>query len=248
MAMKFATIGLVLILLLGGVGAGIAYAAQDSLPNDALYPLKTGIEDLSVKLAGSEAAKFQLMLKHIDERVDEISALAAKGEPVDEPIMARLQTQLSTTLHLAAGMTNTDMEAALNRYRTSLMSQEQKMMDGAQNQAQNKNQGEADAAKEQVRTMLQMHRQSAEAGLQDPSTFRMQSQNGNLYGMPETFGPAGPPAELPAQGESPGFDPGPNAGQPETTPGNPGTGNGQQEPGEKNQPGESNQKGTGGNR
>jgi hypothetical protein len=54
---------LLLALLLGlGSFGGAAYAAQDSLPGDLLYPLKTGLETARVAVTFSESGKAELYL------------------------------------------------------------------------------------------------------------------------------------------------------------------------------------------
>jgi hypothetical protein len=64
LAIKFV---LVLAVMLGGAGVTAA-AAQSSLPNEALYPIKLLIEEAQLSLAASPAAQ----LDHAQQRVSEL--------------------------------------------------------------------------------------------------------------------------------------------------------------------------------
>ena len=66
------------LLLSGGAGA-TAYAAQGALPGDALYPLKTSLEETQVRLSHNAARQAQLHLAFAERRLDEIAALIADG-------------------------------------------------------------------------------------------------------------------------------------------------------------------------
>ena len=65
-------------VLLGGT-AGIAAAAQGSLPGEALYPIKRGIEDARVGLATSPGAEGRQLLAHASDRLAEVQGLVAAG-------------------------------------------------------------------------------------------------------------------------------------------------------------------------
>jgi len=75
MASATAAIALVLFALAGGV----AYASQDSVPGDALYPVKLGTEQLRMLLPGEDSAKAKLALSFARRRVGEIVVLAETG-------------------------------------------------------------------------------------------------------------------------------------------------------------------------
>lgn len=68
----------IVALLFGGMGA-TAYAAQGALPGDALYSLKTGLEETQVKLSRDAARQAQLHLDFAERRLDEIASLIAQG-------------------------------------------------------------------------------------------------------------------------------------------------------------------------
>lgn len=68
----------IFLLLSGGAGA-TAYAAQGALPGDALYSLKTSLEETQVLLSRNAARQAQLHLAFAERRLDEIAALIADG-------------------------------------------------------------------------------------------------------------------------------------------------------------------------
>jgi len=77
-----ARIGLAIVLALCAAGSGTVYAAQDSLPGDALYPVKLGTEQVMMWL-GDDVAKAERALSFAERRVGEMEALAEKGRSQD---------------------------------------------------------------------------------------------------------------------------------------------------------------------
>lgn len=71
-------------VLVGGT-ATMAAAAQSSLPGDALYPIKRGIERAEVGLSLSEAGKGKDLLSHAADRLSEVEGLVGSGSAVAEP-------------------------------------------------------------------------------------------------------------------------------------------------------------------
>jgi uncharacterized membrane protein YgcG len=114
---------------------------------------------------------------------------------------------MTYALYWAGGMPDGEMQGALEQYRASLVQQQQKML-------QAKQQGASEAALLGAEILLQMYRQAAEQGLQDPAAFRQQLRSGNLYGMPEMPGPFGPPEAIPPSGDQTGPGPGGQPGEP----------------------------------
>lgn len=74
---KFAIAASALVFL-GGT-AGMAAAAQQALPGDALYPIKRGLENAQAGLATSDEAKGRDLLDQANTRIDEIQQM------VDDP-------------------------------------------------------------------------------------------------------------------------------------------------------------------
>ena len=83
---RLTLIALVAIFLgmvaIGGMAA-TAYAAQDALPGDALYTVKTGMEQTRVALIRGAIDRAKLNLQFADRRLDEMLQLAQKGRYQD---------------------------------------------------------------------------------------------------------------------------------------------------------------------
>jgi hypothetical protein len=78
----------VLVLLFGSAGA-TALAAKSALPGDALYPVKTGLEQTQTALAGDAYAQAQLHLQFAERRLTEIAALIQEGRFEDVETASR---------------------------------------------------------------------------------------------------------------------------------------------------------------
>jgi hypothetical protein len=68
------------LVIVGGT-AGMAAAAQGSLPGDALYPVKRGIEHASVAVHPTDAGKGAALLDQARTRLDEVTRLQAQDSP-----------------------------------------------------------------------------------------------------------------------------------------------------------------------
>jgi hypothetical protein len=71
-------------VLIGGTTT-MAAAAQGSLPGEALYPLKRGLEQAQVQLNASEAGKGQDLLAQASHRLVEVKGLVETDEAQDGP-------------------------------------------------------------------------------------------------------------------------------------------------------------------
>ena len=78
-----ASIILAIVLALSAAGGGTAYAAQDSLPGDALYPVKLGTEQVIMLLPGDDVVKAGRALSFAERRMGEIEALVEEGRSQD---------------------------------------------------------------------------------------------------------------------------------------------------------------------
>ncbi|HEY6934792.1 MAG TPA: DUF5667 domain-containing protein [Marmoricola sp.] len=70
-------------LVFVGGSAGVAAAAQGSVPGDPLYPLKRGIEQASVALHTTDASKGADLLGQAATRLDEVRSLVGQGAPAE---------------------------------------------------------------------------------------------------------------------------------------------------------------------
>jgi hypothetical protein len=67
------------LVLVGGT-AGVAAAAENALPGDALYPVKRAIESAQVSMNSSDTAKGHDLLNQAGTRLDEVDALMGHGD------------------------------------------------------------------------------------------------------------------------------------------------------------------------
>ncbi len=79
------------LVIVGGT-AGMAAAAQGSLPGDALYPVKRGIEQASVAVHPSDAGKGAALLDQARTRLAEVKALQAQDSPDAALIASTLES------------------------------------------------------------------------------------------------------------------------------------------------------------
>lgn len=88
-------VALALSVLVGGT----VYAAQASLPGDALYPVKLGTEQMAMMLPGDNAARAERALEFANRRIEELEALAGEGQLQHlERIRYRYEYALNRTL------------------------------------------------------------------------------------------------------------------------------------------------------
>ena len=125
-SMKLITIATILSLLLGG---GItAVAAQDSLPGDLLYPVKTLVEDIELGLATDPETEFDIALKHAFTRFEEIHQLIDEGEVVGEAYLLAYKEEFQRVLKY--GVNTEDPIGKLLMVQQQLKYQEQMMNEG----------------------------------------------------------------------------------------------------------------------
>ena len=170
MLTQLTTILVMISLLFGGAGATV-YAAQDSLPNDTLYPLKTVSEDVSLSLAVSQQAKLSNVLRLQIRRIGEVADLIDKGEQVPQQVQTRLETQLNYGLQLAAGMDGEQLRQALEQIRANnqVMAQTMTML-------QVNKPDHALSTMTQLQEMIQNQNRLVVFGLEKPNEFKQMLQ------------------------------------------------------------------------
>jgi len=95
-----------IVLALSAVGGGTVYAAQDSLPGDTLYPLKLGIEQITMMSQGNDVARAERALNFATKRVREMLTLTERERLGDLGVTANKYC-------CAMNMSLVRMEAAL---------------------------------------------------------------------------------------------------------------------------------------
>lgn len=211
-----ALISLVLATALILGGGATAVAAQDDLPNQALYPVKLMTENAALALTGDPQLQANLLMNMAQTRVEEMAALAENGLPTPAKVHERLQQQIQQILMLATEMDDSALTQTLSQLRDRLQTQERIM-----EQLQTHVDVDFDPLLTQTRLMLQSQLHLLDEGLVDPQGFRYKMSNQMQYGLDDEAIP-----EPNQQGE-PGFHQNDQSGQ---QPVEPGSGNGMQNP------------------
>jgi hypothetical protein len=147
---------LVLAVMFGGAGVTAA-AAQSSLPNEALYPVKLLIEEVQWGSAQGPEAQIDVQLDHAQQRVREMVQLTNRGAAIPAEVPARLQTRLQAALHIAVQLDDQQMSGALDRIQLRTQDQLREMDQLHLNEAAG---------------ILTQVREIAQLGQRDPQAFR----------------------------------------------------------------------------
>lgn len=137
---------LVAVFLFGGAGM-TAYASQSALPGDALYSVKTSVEQTRVNLARDAAEKARLNLAFAERRLDEIARLIENGRYADiaqavQEYEQYVQSAIAALETVAAGDPSSAQDLAsqvallLNRYAQTLSGMVGALPDTARNEVE----------------------------------------------------------------------------------------------------------------
>lgn len=210
----FTTVLLVISLLLGGGGVTVA-AAQNSLPDQPLYAVKTMSENVRSELTTNPQSKFELALALENRRAEEVQTMLQADKVPAETVQTRYQNQVEQALRYALNLPTDQAVQALEQLRARLLEQQQAML-----QVQANGSPEAEAALVRTRQMLQDRLQWVEQGLKDPDQLREQLRQRD-QNQQRTSVPANPSSEEPGAGKGnpwttetpvPGSGYGPGAG------------------------------------
>lgn len=207
------TILLIASLVLGGT-AGTVYAAQSSLPDDALYPLKLFAENMQQAFTANAGEEMELQLQFANRRMEEIAAMNGEGKAPPDTVVEQLQLRLQNALRLATSLEEEKVEPALLRIQEQLRDQEQTLL-------QLKADEETAPLLLRTREMIQEQIRLVGEGLEEPLQLQQQLREQERINQP-----ASDETELPDDGteEQPGYGPGPNTGAPGNGTCTPGTG------------------------
>ncbi len=233
---KMVQILISLLLVLASVAGftGTLYAAQDDLPGQTLYPLKTWSEEVSLALTADPARQVERLMEMTQRRMEEVVALTQAGQVPPETVLQRMEQHLYRAMERAAAQGDEQMVRTLSRVEERLRAMQQRLASIPQT-----------PVRERVWTQLEAWRRLAEVGEADPAQFRQRIRERvrqSAPGSPEPPGPGGPmvtpdtgagpgPMRTPGAGpgsgpmRTPGVGPGPG---PMATPGK-GPGPGQME-------------------
>jgi hypothetical protein len=156
---------LALIILIGS--SATVYAAQNSLPGDPLYLIKSLSEDIRLSITSSPQSKLQLTLDFTDRRMGEITTLLSNGKDLPNQASERFNGELDSALLLAAQMDDAKMKNALGKIK--ILAEDQGMsMDKLINQLPE----QAEPAIIRLQQRLQEQIEMSNFGVKDPQAFR----------------------------------------------------------------------------
>jgi chorismate mutase len=184
---------------------GTLYAAQDDLPGQTLYPLKTWSEDVRVALTVDPARQVELLIDITQRRVEEIVTLARAGQDPPETVLQRMEQHFYRAMERAAAQGDAQMMRTLALVEARLHAMQQIVADAPQT-----------PVRERVWAQLEAWRRLAQTGEADPAQFRQQIREQVQRNIPVSPEPSGPsPMQTPGMGpgfgpvETPGAGPGP---------------------------------------
>ncbi len=169
---KFLTILIVVLVGTGAAGGGVALASADSLPGEALYPVKLAVEDLRLSLASDPAAQAEKTLDFLAERSQEITKLTDLGESVPDQAVERMVRQMDQVMTQIAQAQPEETVALLARFSERLGVQQQ-ILEKIQAQGPDANQPALHTALEATRRLNQQAHEAQQA----PEKFRYEYQN-----------------------------------------------------------------------
>ncbi len=165
---RLATILAVALFALTSIG-GTVYAAQSSMPDDLLYPLKTLTEDIQVRLESDPEQRLDLYASFANRRLDEIEAQFLAGEEVSPKALARLEELSEKMLQQAAQVGGQGLENALRQVQGALELQNQLMT-----KLQKQTPGPGEQGLVQAQEMINSRLQLVENGILEPQGFKEQ--------------------------------------------------------------------------
>lgn len=200
---------LAIIVVFGGSGA-TALAAQTSLPDDVLYPVKTFTEDLRLDITVDPVEKVDLLGEYTNRRVDEIASLVSKGLEIPEEAIIRYVYQMDLLLGYTANLEGDEVTETLKKVQVWIHDRDRVMDMTMKGMPET-----VDPRLETLRHMLMAQNRVVEEGLETPLEFQQQFQyraNKDVDEI-EILDDAAPveDPEEPVDGEETGNGPGPDA-------------------------------------
>jgi hypothetical protein len=95
---SFPLVAAIVLFVLLAAGGTTAYASQGSLPDDTLYPVKTGVENLQLALTLSPEAKASLHLRLAQRRISEVIAQSNLGRNISTSALEAVAIQIDAAI------------------------------------------------------------------------------------------------------------------------------------------------------
>ncbi|MBI2854325.1 MAG: hypothetical protein HYX87_05315 [Chloroflexi bacterium] len=93
------------LMVVVAAGGGTIYAAGSSLPGDALYPVKTGVEGVRLALTKDAASRADLRLEIAAQRVQEADEQSRRGRSVNVRALAQASKHMDEAISEAGKLT-----------------------------------------------------------------------------------------------------------------------------------------------
>jgi hypothetical protein len=103
-ALASVLIGVFVLVIAGG---STVYAAQSSLPGDALYPVKQGVENFQLAITTNPTAKADLHLKFAQRRIDEVQQEVKLNRNISPQTLDNVTKQFDNALKELSNSGNT---------------------------------------------------------------------------------------------------------------------------------------------
>jgi len=191
-AMNILVSVLVIVGLLAGGGMTVN-AAQNDLPNEPLYGVKTWSENVSLQFQNNPEAKVERLMELTQTRIQEMTHLIESGQTPPDQVRLRLEQHLQQAFQVCSNMDDAALDRTLLQLRDQLQQHERDMQNLQVHAGQ-----DALPILERTRTMLQIRLQVADDGMQNHEMFRNAVRNGFHYGQTQT-----PPTSVPSTPSAP---------------------------------------------
>jgi len=121
-------------------GLSVTSASAGTLPGDTLYPVKQGVEEISLALSFSAAGDLALLADYADERLEEVEQLAATDREADlvrgldnyDKTLDRVDDALDRLPPDSASAQLEDVQARLARHSVTLLALRDRLPEQAQ--------------------------------------------------------------------------------------------------------------------
>ncbi len=178
-----ASIITIVMLAVGGTGV---YAAQNSLPGDLLYPVKTAVEEIRYTTEQDAQSRFTSLDEMLQNRFQEMDLMEQNGRQLNEEFVERVQSQTDLMLQTTAALDDNAISPALEEIQLKLKTQLDNMQvetdpggdeDGDADQDQDQDRTK-DQLRDQIRDMLRLRLDTVDEAMLDVNRFRNQMQKG----------------------------------------------------------------------
>jgi len=122
--LSYALIVATVIWALIVAGGTTVHASQDSLPDDALYPVKTAVENLRLAVARTPEARASLHLELAERRVQEVVAQSSLGRTMSTSALEEVAVQTDAAIREMGSIPPEDSKTLVGELSQSTVNQQ----------------------------------------------------------------------------------------------------------------------------